>query len=149
MDWRKTITLIWSWVIDAAPVAGALIAAYVYWHTVRRDKKIETIKKLSELRDKYPQKVSNDDILNYLRDMEYFCTGINEGIYDLKIVKKMSGKRLLRQYDEYIQATIAARREQRDSEIIWKEYEEVMQKLNLMYTCKGCIWRKWFCRKCR
>lgn len=151
MNCWDTIRSIGKYLADfllvAAPVASAIIAVYVHRRTVLREQQLQTIRHLSKLRGKYPETIPKHRRLQYLRDMEFFCTGINAGIFDLTIVKKMSGRRLLRQYNSYMQNEIQIRRRNANHpEETWTEYELAMQKLHLMYICKS-FRRRWFCRK--
>lgn len=138
-------------VAGLAAVVGAIVSVVVYKQTLNRDKKLATINIINEIRNKYPRvsKLSWCERQSYLREMEFLCTGINEGIYELSILKRMSGRLFLSQY-RIIKPYLEARRKTKPSaEEAWHEYESVMQKLNLLYSCNGCSWRKWFCRKCK
>ncbi|MBE6619205.1 MAG: DUF4760 domain-containing protein [Ruminococcaceae bacterium] len=111
-------------------VLGSIVSVSVYRTTMKREKKILTIEHLSKIREEYsggfPSEKNN--IEKYLKKMEFFCVGINSGIYDIKIVKKMSGRLLLEHYEKmkiYIQ--------KKKHESSWCEYEKVMKKLQKMY----------------
>ena len=122
---------------NIAAVVGAIISVFVYRGTVNREKRILTIENFSKIRDKYPQELygSNERIkLDYLRDMEFFCLGVNQNIYSFDIMQKMSGKRLLAQYECYMKEFISERRANH-SETIWIEYEKTMNRLYKYYEC--------------
>lgn len=135
---------------DWAAVAGAITSVVVYCQTLQRDRKLATINKVNEIRCKYPEvdPLPEDGKLQYLREMEFLCTGINEGIYDLNILKRMSGRLFLSQYNN-LKPFLQKREENPKAKDAWSEYKSVMEKLNLLYSCKGCKYRKWFCRKCK
>ena len=78
-------------IVDIAQIASALAAVgsfvgsiIVYKRSVNRECKLETLRKLTELRMKYPSKeeISNNDKLDYIKELEFFATGINQKIYD-------------------------------------------------------------------
>ncbi|MBQ1216969.1 MAG: hypothetical protein IIX85_03315, partial [Clostridia bacterium] len=116
-----------SFLADLAAVAGALVSVAVYYDTVNRDRKISTIAKYSELREKFPANIEDLDEegkLAYLKELEFFCTGINERVYDLRILRKMCGKRLIRQYDSVMKDFVEERRRvSQTASRAWTEYE--------------------------
>ena len=126
-----------SFLADLAAVVGALISVLVYYDTVSRDRKASTIDHYAELRDKYPQLIeefTEEQKFAYLKDLEFFCTGINEGIYDLRVLKRMCGKRLIRQYDNVMHAYIEQRRQQSATgKKAWVEYEKTILRLKKFY----------------
>lgn len=127
------VTVVIELIGNIAAVIGAIISVSVYGNTVKREKKILTIETFSKIREKYKKEISENDRTKFLKEMEFFCVGINEGIYDINIIKKMSGKLLLEQYDgmkPYIKERKATHQ---DPECYWCEYEKVMQKLQCMY----------------
>ena len=38
----------------------------------------------------------------YLKRMEFFCLGINEGVFSIEIATKMSGHLLVKQFNDYM-----------------------------------------------
>ena len=114
-----------------AAVASFIATVFIHRKTVERQRKIETIAAYSAIREKQPVSIknaSNKEIDDYLLDMEFFCVGINNGIYDVKILKEMSGKRLLGQYEE-----IKQRKSNFSETTAWSEYIKVMERLASMY----------------
>ena len=65
--------------------------------------------------------------------MELFCVGISEGIYDLDIVRKMSGNMLVKQYDKYMRSFMLTKRKHKKS---YENYEKVMEKLKNSLSVK-------------
>ena len=126
-----------SFLADLAAVVGALISVLVYYDTVNRDRKAATIDHYAELRDKYPQLIEDfteEQKLAYLKDLEFFCTGINEGIYDLHVLKRLCGKRLIRQYDNVMRAYVEQRRQKSATgNKAWVEYEKTILRLKKFY----------------
>ena len=122
---------------ELAAVIGAVISVFVYYDTVKRERKITTLQAYAELRDKYPPNIEtldDDQKLAYLKDLEFFCTGINEGVYDIHILKKMCGKRLIRQYDNVMKAFVEHRREiSATGSKAWIEYEKTVLRLKKFY----------------
>lgn len=120
---------------NISTVIAAILSVVVYRNTVNRERKILTVDHWKELRQKYsggfPE--NDEERHQYLRDMEFFCVGINSGIYDIKIVKKMSGKLMLKQYEKskiYIEEKI---KEGKFTNRGWNEYLKVIDKLKKMY----------------
>lgn len=126
-----------SFLADLAAVAGALVSVGVYYDTVNRDRKISTIAKYSELREKFPANIEDldeDGKLAYLKELEFFCTGINERVYDLRILRKMCGKRLIRQYDSVMKDFVEERRRvSQTASRAWTEYETTILHLKKYY----------------
>ncbi len=137
-------------IASVATVAGAVISVCVFNHSVKRERRILTIDNFSKFREKYPLEISamtDIEKIDYLRDIEYFCIGVNNKIYDFKILQKMSGKRLLGQYQKEMKVFLENRREIQDTDKIWNEYEKVMQRLECHY-CSNKNWiQKIICRK--
>lgn len=112
-------------------VAGAVISVVIYLRTVKREAKIATLNVLRNLRGKYPDfgYKTDDEKTQYLKEMEFFCTGVNEKIYDINIVKKMSRTFLLSQYECVFKEFIKERKADVGQKNIYCEYENVIKKL--------------------
>lgn len=115
--------------------AGAAIASFVgsvivYKMSLGRERRLDTLRTLSELRMRYPtvEGMCKSDKLDYLQELEFFATGVNNKIYDIKIVKRMSKSRLTTQYNLYLKKFIEERREKKNS-TSYIEYEKMIQKL--------------------
>lgn len=115
--------------------AGAAIASFVgsvivYKMSLGRERRLDTLRTLSELRMRYPtvEGMCKGDKLDYLQELEFFATGVNNKIYDIKIVKRMSKSRLTTQYNLYLKKFIEERREKKNS-TSYIEYEKMIQKL--------------------
>ena len=134
---------------NIAAVAGSVISACVFKHSIKRERQILTIKTFSKFRQKFPKeivKMSNDERKDYLREIEFFCLGINNKIYDFDTLRKMSGKRLLSQYKK-MKYFVNIRRKERNEDSIGCEYEKVMKRLECYYCTDKKIIQKIFCRK--
>lgn len=66
-----------------------IISIVLYRHGLNRERKTDTLKNLSEIRRQYfnTKALNYKEKLKYLNELEYFATGVNEKIYDIKIVK--------------------------------------------------------------
>ena len=97
--------------------------------------KLETLRKLTELRMKYPsmEEISNNDKLDYIKELEFFATGINQKIYDIKIVTKMSGSRLISQYDIALEEIVKQRRKGKEDSTSYIEYEKIEEEIKNTY----------------
>ena len=114
-------------------VCGVFVSAIIYLHTVNREKKILTIKEFMKIREKYPnlssEHVTDEVRLEYLKEMERFCVGIFNNIYDIKIITDMSGHLLVKQYDSYMKDFMLSRRKNKSETWKYKRYEETIQKI--------------------
>lgn len=124
--------------VDIAQIVSAVVAVFsfvgsviVYKRTLSRERKLDTIRTLSELRIKYPEvrKLSKDDKLNYLQELEFFATGVNNKIYDIEIVRSMSRIRLRSQYNNCLKEFIKERREDKEDSTAYIEYEKLIESL--------------------
>jgi len=108
-----------------------IISIIVYWHGVSKERKINTIKELSTIRKKYfnTKGLDNKEKLKFLNELEFFATGINERIYDIRIARKMSGSRLIKQYDNWAADFILERKKKYGKDTAYSEYEKMIQSL--------------------
>ena len=117
-------------------VCGVFVSAIIYLHTVNREKKILTIKEFLKIREKYPNLSSDyvtDEVrLDYLKEMERFCVGVDNNIYDLKIITDMSGHLLVKQYDSYMEDFILSRRKGESEHWKYNRYEDTIKKIKKM-----------------
>lgn len=93
-------------------VVAIIISIMLYRHGLKRERKTDTLRVFSEIRKKYynTKTLDEKEKLMYLNELEYFATGVNENIYDIRIVKKISGGRLIKQYENWIADFIQIRR---------------------------------------
>lgn len=120
-----------SLIADFASIGSLIVAIFVHWRIVSRDRKRETIAEFNKIRDKYPNinfSSSYDEKLAYLKELERFCVGVNQGIYDLDILAKMSRSLLVSQF-AYMKNLVKERREDLEQESAYSEYIIVMNKL--------------------
>lgn len=115
--------------IAAAVAVG--ISIFTYIHGLNRERKAETLKAFSEIRKKYFNTKTLDDKekLKYINELEYFATGVNCKIYDSKIVRKMSGSRLISQYDDWVADYIQERRDRHGNKNAYCEYEKMIKEI--------------------
>ena len=114
-------------------VMGVIVSALIYAHTVRRERKLDTMREFSRIREKFPEVLQLDsqekEIMQYLTEMERFCTGVNLNLYDWKIINKMSGNRLISQYRGFTKEFIKSRPDLSDGSRPYSEYTTLMEKL--------------------
>lgn len=86
---------------------------------------------LSEIRMKYPKifGLSYKAKKKYIKELEFFATGVNQKIYDIKIVSKMSGSRFIYQYEKYLKKIIKRIRKGKEDSKAYIEYDEMINKL--------------------
>ena len=86
---------------------------------------------LSEIRMKYPKicGLSYKAKKKYIKELEFFATGVNQKIYDIKIVSKMSGSRFIYQYEKYLKKIIKRIRKGKEDSKTYIEYEKMINKL--------------------
>lgn len=122
----------WAQIISAVAAVGSFAGSViVYRRTLNRERKLDTIKMLSEIRMKYPKifGLSYEAKKKYIKELEFFATGVNQKIYDIKIVSKMSGSRLIYQYEKYLKKIIKRIRKGKEDSKTYIEYEKMINKL--------------------
>ena len=104
-----------------------LFSVFVYRKTVERDCKNQTIKKLAEIRTEYRGfgPLSSEKKKRYIQELEFLSIGVEEKIYSFDIIKKMSKKRLVSQYDKYIEKFLKEQYKEDD----YKSYKKMIKKL--------------------
>lgn len=120
-----------SIIADLAAIGSLIVAVCVHWQIVSRDRKRETIAEFNKIRDKYHDinySSSDKEKKAYLTELERFCVGINQGIYDLDILTKMSKTLLLSQH-AYLKNFVAERRDALGQVTAYSEYISVIEKL--------------------
>ena len=131
-----------SW--DAVGATGTILAAVIavgtYRNSVKRQKKQDTIREFSIIRERYPNlspKAHNpvpDNVrTEYLKEMERFCTGVNIGLYDIRVVDKMAGTMLYTQYTNYLESLIKERKEKTiqngQADSVYREYADFIEQI--------------------
>lgn len=125
---------------SALPAFAILASVSIYRHGLTRERKNETIQCLSRIRRRFPNAGSLPQRrqLGYLNELEYFATGVNEHIYDIKIVQKMSGRILLKDYEHWARKLIEERRNRPGKQTIYCEYEKMMKGLKERMSPQVC-----------
>lgn len=134
IDWNEALPMVIS-------VAALIATVCIHIHEVKREKQILTMSEVSRIRRRYPNMnpkakhpVSDKIRLKYLREMERFCTGVNNGVYDFETLQKLSGHFLYTQYNKYMRDFVRKRRKSKEeSEWKYNQYEKVMKKLGRKY----------------
>ena len=130
----------WDAVGAVGTVFAAIIAVWTYRSSVKRQRKQDTIREFSVIREKYPNlspkahnPVSDEVRTAYLKEMERFCTGVNIGLYDAHVVNTMAGTMLITQYDNYLGALVEERRkntvQNADADNIYCEYKKFIEQI--------------------
>ncbi|MFT3952741.1 MAG: hypothetical protein QM689_12535 [Oscillospiraceae bacterium] len=129
-----------------ATVFGVLATVCTYRSSTIRQSKLATIEEYTRIRDKYPNlspkaSVTVDDAtrLDYIKEMERFCTGINLKIYDIKTLNKMSGARLTTQY-EYLKDLIEVSKgkvRNAEPEKLYCEYSQTIKRIRALRSKKS------------
>ena len=128
MNNMDTIVDICQIITALIAVAGFVLSVIIYKRTLNRERRLDTLKTLSELR----VNESGTTNIEYLKALEFFATGVNQGIYDINIVKKMSGNRLVKQYDENLRDLVEKKRQKKDGNIdseAYVQYETMIEEL--------------------
>lgn len=134
----ETVVQVCEIVSGISTAVAIIISIILYRHGLNRERRIDTLKNLSEIRRRYfNTKILDDkEKLKYLNELEYFATGVNEKIYDIKIVKKMSGSRLIKQYDNWAVDFIQVRKSQFENNNAYLEYEKMIKRLKMLSVDK-------------
>lgn len=119
-------------------ILATVISLYSHKQIIKRDLKSNTMEQLSKIRSENPNLysvktancASEDELkekrLKYLKKMEFFCLGINEGVFSIEIATKMSGHLLVKQYSNYMKR-FAKSRQVKGFE--YSDYIIVMEKM--------------------
>ena len=121
-------------------ITAAGIAAITYRDSVLRAGRLETIREFSRIRMKYPNMArqaglpgGEEELTAYLRELERFCVGVLEGVYDLDVVVSLAGNLLLSQYDGFMRQLIEERRrqthQQASKDTIYLDYITVIEQI--------------------
>lgn len=117
---KNVILLICNIITGICAIVAIMISILVYLNGRKREMKKSTIKELIRIKKEYsdvykfiltiPDEhlIKHDDFFKYIRsnkrfklylsEMEFFATGVNEKLYDVEIVNKMSGRKILSQF---------------------------------------------------
>ena len=128
----NTAVQVASIISSIAAVVALIITVSIYFHGLKRECRLETIKAFSEIRTKYfnSESLNDHEKLQYLNELEYFATGINIGLFDIEVVKRMSKKRMLNQYNTWIKEYISERRARNGgSSSAYQEVEKMFDAL--------------------
>lgn len=121
------VLLICNIITGICSIVAIVISILVYLNGLKRETEKETIKELSKIRRKFydiddfinhiPKDIIKDinnlkayflkeenkkeysKLKMYFKKLENFAIGVNEKLYDVKIVNKMSGRKLCHQYN--------------------------------------------------
>lgn len=136
---KVSLPFSWDAVGAVGTVFAAIIAAWTYRSSVKRQRKQDTIREFSAIREKYPNlspkahnPVSDEVRIAYLKEMERFCTGVNIGLYDIHVVERMAGTMLTTQYDNYLDALVKERKktvQNANADDIYREYKEFIKQI--------------------
>ena len=104
-----------------------------------REKYYELTEKLKTLGDKDREMLLKE----YLSEMEILSAGVNSGAYSLDYINRVSGGKLVRQYENITKEFIKRRRTNKkqhniDPEDIYCEYETMMKAL---FKLRGEEWK--------
>lgn len=134
-------------------IISSLATILLVWHIIRQKQLMvseATIRAYERLQrevfydNRYdPQRLSNlyleesasRDAVKYLDQIEHFCTGVNAGIYSLKLLYKMDGEYIVEQYSLWV-PFIIAKRTRRKKPDMYKEFERVAKKIQTMRFAK-------------
>lgn len=137
---KESLSFPWDAIGAVGTILAAIIAVLTYRSSVKRQKKQDTIREFSRIREKYPNlsskapnPVLDEERIKYLKEMERFCTGVNIGLYDIHVVDKMAGTMLITQYDNYMDRLIKERKDKTiqnaNPDNIYYEYADLIKKL--------------------
>lgn len=146
-----------SIIVDVITCIGVIIALFSFFLTRKatlaeyeRAKKLSTIEILKNYESKFHKydhiiyknymykPLSYEEIIkkrkieklvrDYLNDLEFICTGINIGIYDINTTERLFGDVFVRIFYQFF-SYIEERRKQRNSNIVFAEFEKVVKEI--------------------
>lgn len=148
-----------DWMINVLPILISITALFIsLWHHFtddRRSKKKDTLDaynnlqeqvfdELNKIRDSHPVLETYRDteyrkrVMNCLARIEFFSVGVNNGIYDIKVLKQCGGGYFIRQY-YYLEVLIKDKKAP-ENDLGGGHYEafqSVTNKLIKMYEKQG------------
>lgn len=138
--YKESLPFPWDAIGAVGTLLAAIIAVLTYRSSVKRQKKQDTIREFSAIREKYPnlspeahKPVSDDVRTEYLKEMERFCTGVNIGLYDIHVVDRIAGTMLITQYNKYLSDLIEKRRDKTvqnaQADNIYCEYIKLIEQI--------------------
>lgn len=77
-------------------------------------------------------------IKDYFNKLEFLCTGVNIGIYDIDVFERLYGDVMVRIYHQFYDY-IRYRREDRKTEIVYAEFESVVKKMEKIQQRKELV----------
>ena len=112
-------------------ITAVAVSIWSYIHGLNRERKTDTLAALKEIRKKYDDTtmLPEKEKQHYLKEMEFFATGLNLGIYELDVIDKMSGGRLISQYNKWAKDLIRERRKISGTATAYCEYENMIERL--------------------
>lgn len=107
------------------------LSIYTYFHGLNRERTLDTISAFSNIRLKYYRwnDLNNEQRARYMSELEFFATAANKGMYDINIVKTMSGTRMVKLYDRYLQSYTSESGTKYNNPNYYSELEEMIEKL--------------------
>ena len=70
--------------------------------------------------------------------LEFLCTGVNIGIYDIDVLERLYGDVMVRIYYQFYDY-IRYRREDRKTEIVYAEFESTVKKMEKIQQRKELV----------
>lgn len=112
-----------------------MVAVITFLVNFVRTKKVETMReidKLFELSGELKGKTVRDDYQDYvayMREVERFAIGVNEGLYYRSVVSRQASILLFNQYDNFIREIIEQRRKQFKRADYYQNIEKLMHRI--------------------
>lgn len=120
-------------VSSSASIAALFVTIVIYRHGLKRETRIDTVETFSKIRLKYLSTIDMPEPQRelYLTELEFFAVGVGCKIYDIRIVAKMSGKRLLSQYNGWMKKWIADKRKEHSNSqnFAYKDVQKMMDTI--------------------
>lgn len=116
-----------------AAVAALAITVAVHLHGLKREIKLDTLNKYYAIRStKVDKNSSEESKKEFLIELEYFAVGINKKVYDIEILARVGGQRLLRIYHGWVEEFIKKRRNKYipPRKSAYREIDIMMQNLS-------------------
>ncbi len=137
--------IFWSALGSLGTVSALIFAVISYRHDEKIKRQQRTAEAYLPIREKYYEletRLINCNsrhklLKQYLGEMEIFATGINLNAYSIEYINRISGGKLINQYNNIIKDFIENRKSCKaqnfiNSEDLYCEYEEMIKKLYKM-----------------
>lgn len=122
----------WNIIASVVSLISIVFAVVTFYSDRKRAMKVDTIKELNRILDRYYEIRDLDLNKNYKEfcaltsDISRFAYAVNTGVYDSKIVKERASRTFLKMYEMFMKSVIEKHRLQFKNETYYQEIETML-----------------------